>query len=76
MMATNSWNLRIVEYLTERMVNPTVKDAYGFTAKEKAKIKNLNTIYEILKHHEEQFKDQSNHQKHQNKLKEERKWLK
>jgi ankyrin repeat protein len=39
MMATNTWNVRIVDYLTDRMADPFIKDKYGFTAKDKAGIK-------------------------------------
>ncbi len=34
-----NWNVRIIDYLTERGVNPFVKDKFGFTANQKAKIK-------------------------------------
>ncbi len=39
-----SWNVRIIDYLMERGVDPFVKDQFGFTALQKAKIKNLRTI--------------------------------
>ena len=31
-----SWNVRIIDYLTERGVDPYVKDKFGFTALRKA----------------------------------------
>lgn len=31
-----SWNVRIIDYLTERGVDPHVKDEFGFTAHRKA----------------------------------------
>jgi hypothetical protein len=43
-----SWNVRIIDYLTERGVDPTIEDSFGFTASKKAKIKNLRTILSIL----------------------------
>jgi hypothetical protein len=39
MQAINKWNVRIIDYLMERGVDPFIKDKYGFTAKEKAKLK-------------------------------------
>ena len=48
MTATMRWNVRIVDYLMERGVNPAVKDIYGFTASRKAKMKNLRTISSML----------------------------
>lgn len=47
-----NWNVRIIDYLTERGVDPMVKDKYGFTALRKAQIKNLNTISSMLKAYE------------------------
>jgi len=43
-----NWNVRIIDYLTERGVDPYVKDKYGFTALKKAQIKNLKTISSML----------------------------
>ena len=43
-----NWNVRIIDYLTERGVDPFVEDAYGFTALKKAKIKNFRTIGSML----------------------------
>lgn len=76
MAATNTWNVRIVEYLTDRMADPTVKDSYGFTAKDKAKIRNLNTIYNILDNYEKVYHDKAKQELQKKKLEEERKWLK
>ena len=39
MTALMRWNVRVIDYLMERGVDPYVKDSYGFTAKEKAKLK-------------------------------------
>ena len=36
MTASNRWNVRIIDYLLERGVDPTVQDSFGFTAKRKA----------------------------------------
>lgn len=43
-----NWNVRIIDYLTERGVDPFVEDTYGFTALKKAKIKNFRTIGSML----------------------------
>jgi len=39
-----NWNVRIIDYLTERGVDPFVEDKFGFTALKKAQIKNFRTI--------------------------------
>jgi len=39
-----NWNVRIIDYLTERGVDPFIEDKYGFTALRKAQIKNFRTI--------------------------------
>ena len=36
MAALMRWNVRIIDYLIERGVDPTIRDNFGFTAKEKA----------------------------------------
>ena len=36
MSATQKWNVRIIDYLLERGVDPSIKDKYGFTALRKA----------------------------------------
>ena len=56
MAATNRWNVRIVDYLIERGADPYVKDAYGFTVTEKAKIKNLKTIHSMLTGYETTYR--------------------
>lgn len=48
MAALMRWNVRIIDYLIERGVDPTVKDNFGFTAKEKAHMKSLRTIHSML----------------------------
>ena len=48
MSATMRWNVRIVDYLMERGANPSVEDTYGFTARQKAKMKNLRTLHGML----------------------------
>jgi ankyrin repeat protein len=55
MTATMRWNVRIVDYLIERGVNPLVTDKFGFTASKKAEIKNLKTIYSMLSQYEKTF---------------------
>ena len=52
MAALNRWNVRIIDYLMERGVDPTVKDKFGFTAKRKAEIKQLRTIHSMLASYE------------------------
>ena len=39
MSATARWNVRIVDYLIERGVDPTLQDFFGFTALRKAEIR-------------------------------------
>jgi hypothetical protein len=51
-----SWNVRIIDYLTERGVDPFVEDQFGFTALRKAKIKNFRTISSILTQYETRYK--------------------
>ena len=55
MEALHRWNVRIVDYLMERGVDPFVKDSFGFTAKERAKIKQLKTIHSMLDQYETQL---------------------
>ena len=52
MTALSRWNVRIIDYLMERGVDPTIKDSFGFTAKRKAEIKNLRTISSMLESYE------------------------
>jgi len=49
------WNVRIVDYLMERGVDPNVADKFGFTAKRKAEIKNLRTISSMLGEYEQSY---------------------
>ena len=56
MTAMMSWNVRIIDYLTERGVNPYEKDKYGFSAVEKAKIKNFRTIQSMLGSYEQRYR--------------------
>lgn len=56
MAATGRWNVRIVDYLIERGADPFVKDAFGFTVTEKAKIKNLKTIHSMLSGYETTYR--------------------
>lgn len=44
MSSVTKWNVRIIDYLLERGVDPSITDKYGFTAKRKAEIKQLRTI--------------------------------
>ena len=39
MTALSKWNVRIIDYLIERGVDPFVTDKFGFTAKKKAEIR-------------------------------------
>lgn len=55
MAALAKWNVRIIDYLMERGVDPTVKDSFGFTARRKAEIRNLRTIESMLATYEEKF---------------------
>jgi hypothetical protein len=55
MSALSRWNVRIIDYLMERGVDPTVKDSFGFTALRKAEIRNLRTIGGMLKAYEDKF---------------------
>ena len=52
MTALSRWNVRIIDYLMERGVDPTIEDSYGFTAKRKAQIRNLRTISSMLDQYE------------------------
>ena len=56
-----NWNVRIIDYLTERGVDPYVKDSFGFTALKKAQIKNFRTISSMLSSYETKY-DQRNRQ--------------
>ena len=55
MAALQKWNVRIIDYLLERKVDPSVKDKFGFTARRKAEIRNLRTIGSMLTAYEETF---------------------
>ena len=59
MEALHRWDVRIIDYLMERGVDPSVKDTYGFTAKQKAKIRNLRTIHSMLDQYEQQIEDKT-----------------
>ena len=75
MLAVNNWNVRMIEYLIERNADPTLKDKFGFTSKEKAKIKNLNTISNILEDYEDKFDSEKATEKYKEILEEESKVL-
>ena len=55
MAAQAKWNVRIIDYLMERGVDPNVPDKYGFTAKQKAEIRQLRTISSMMAEYEEKF---------------------
>ena len=55
MTALSRWNVRIIDYLMERGVDPTIEDSYGFTAKRKAQLKNLRTIHSMLDQYESNY---------------------
>jgi len=57
--AESRWNVRVVDYLMERGVNPFVKDSYGFTAKEKAKLREHKTIASMLNAYEQKYRQAS-----------------
>jgi ankyrin repeat protein len=59
MAAVTKWNVRIIDYLMERGVDPFTKDKYGFTAKRKAELKQLRTITSMLEKYEKGYKKQS-----------------
>ena len=48
MAATVSWNVRVVEYLLERGVDPDTRDVFGFSAADKARLKNLKRIENLI----------------------------
>eukprot|EP00347_Sterkiella_histriomuscorum_P013035 403366263 len=55
MTSSMSWNVRIIDYLLERGVNPEIKDKFGFTALQKAKIKQYRTIQSMLSQYEQRY---------------------
>ena len=55
MYSVNKWNVRIIDYLLERGVDPYAQDKFGFTAKRKADIKQLRTIYSMLDSYEQKY---------------------
>jgi hypothetical protein len=57
MTAIMRWNVRMIDYLMERGVNPHEKDCYGFTAKKKAELKNLRSIHAMVDNYESKFKN-------------------
>ena len=57
MCALMRWNVRIIDYLLERGVDPFVKDKFGFTAKRKAELKSLRTITSMLDEYETTYQD-------------------
>lgn len=59
MTALMRWNVGVIDYLMERGVDPSVKDKYGFTAKDKAKIKQFRTIHSMLTSYEERYASQN-----------------
>lgn len=60
MNAMMNWNVRVIDYLTERGVDPMVVDKYGFTALKKSKIKNLRTISSMLSSYELRYEQRNN----------------
>lgn len=59
MTALMRWNVGVIDYLMERGVDPSVKDKFGFTAKDKAKIKQFRTIHSMLTSYEERYASQN-----------------
>mmetsp|Transcript_41806 Transcript_41806/g.63873 ORF Transcript_41806/g.63873 Transcript_41806/m.63873 type:complete len:83 (-) Transcript_41806:408-656(-) len=55
MVAVQRWNVRVVDYLMERGVNPELTDKYGFTAEANAKIRNLQTIQSMLENYKTKY---------------------
>ena len=62
MTALNRWNVRIIDYLIERGVDPNLQDVYGFTAKRKAQIKQLRTINSMLESYEQKYESMNKNQ--------------
>ena len=63
MSALNRWNVRIIDYLMERGVDPSITDKFGFTAKRKAEIKQLRTIHSMLVAYEDTYSQVTNKKK-------------
>lgn len=57
MAALARWNVRVIDYLLERGVDPTVQDQFGFTALRKADLRNLRTISSMLTSYELKYGD-------------------
>jgi ankyrin repeat protein len=57
MTAIMRWNVRMIDYLIERGVNPHEPDCYGFTAKKKAELKNLRAIHSMIANYESKYKN-------------------
>ena len=55
MTSVMKWNMRVIDYLMERGVDPFAKDKFGFTAKRKAEIKQLRTIHRMLDGYEKKY---------------------
>ena len=55
MTAIMRWNVRMIDYLMERGVNPHEVDSFGFSAKKKAEIKNLRSIYGMVENYENRY---------------------
>ena len=59
MSALHRYAVRIVDYLMERGVDPFVKDSFGFTVKQKARMKQLRTIHSMLEQYETDYVEKS-----------------
>ena len=59
MAALMRWNVRILDYLMVRGVDPYTKDVFGFTAGKKAEIKNLRNTVAMLQDYEMRYVTQN-----------------
>jgi hypothetical protein len=75
MLAVENWNVRMVEYLLKRKIDSRVKDDFDFTAKDKANIKNLHTIGNILGDYERKYDEGKAKKEYEEVLNEERQIL-
>ena len=57
MSAVINWQGRIVDYLLERGVDPFITDKYGFTALQKAELRDLQATAALLRDYEEKYRN-------------------
>ena len=68
MSSVTKWNVRIIDYLLERGVDPNTEDKFGFTAKRKADFKQLRTIYSMLDSYEQKDNSKASNAKNKSAL--------